>query len=226
MQCLVIEDELRLREQLRTRLKEEGYAVEAAATGEDGLFLGREFDFDIAVIDLGLPGLSGLDVIRSLRAQQKNFPILILTARSRWQEKVEGLEAGADDYLTKPFEVEELLARLRALVRRSAGAASPLIKHDPLTLDTSKKQLLLDHNPVSLTSYEYKVIEYLILHHSEVISKTQLTEHIYEQDFDRDSNTIEVFVKRLRKKLDPEQTLKPIETVRGQGYRFTLPRNG
>ena len=224
MRVLLIEDEDNLRTQLRDRLKAEGHVVDTAADGEEGLYAGTEYPIDIAVIDLGLPKLSGIEVIRRLRAAEKRFPILILTARGRWQDKVEGLEAGADDYLVKPFEVEELLARLRALLRRAAGWTQATLQCGPILLDTSAQTVQVNDQPVELTSYEYRVLEYLILHSGEVVSKTTLTEHLYEQDYDRDSNVIEVFIGRLRRKLDPDNKLNPIETVRGRGYRFALER--
>jgi len=222
MRILVIEDEKMLREQLQLRLQQQGYAVDVASDGEEGLFLAMEHPFDAAVIDLGLPKLSGIEVIQQLRSQGSALPILILTARSRWEEKVEGLEAGGDDYLAKPFHIEELQARLRALIRRSAGSGDSEIRCGPVTLNTRKQSVIADGNELELTAYEYKVIEYLMLHAGEVVSKTVLTEHIYDQDFDLDSNVIEVFIGRLRKKLDPENCYKPIETLRGRGYRFTL----
>jgi two-component system response regulator PhoP len=222
MRVLVIEDEAPLREQLSTRLKQEGFVVDAAADGEEGLFLGREYPVDIGVIDLGLPKLSGIEVIRQLRAAGKNFPILILTARDRWQDKVEGLDAGGDDYLVKPFHMEELLARIKALLRRAAGLTQAILSFGPMTLDTSRQTVTVNGAEVELTAYEYRVLEYLVLRAGQVISKTELTEHIYEQDFDRDSNVIEVFVGRLRRKLDPENTIGLIETLRGRGYRFSL----
>jgi two-component system, OmpR family, response regulator PhoP len=218
MRILIVEDELELQRQLRERLKGQGYVVDLARDGEEGLYYGREYDYEVAVVDLGLPKLSGLELIRRLRAADRRFPILILTARGNWQDKVEGLEAGADDYLTKPFQMEELLARINALVRRAAGFASPVIGSGPISLDTAKKEVRLNDDPVELTAYEYRVLEYLMLNPGRVVSKTELTDHIYEQDFERDSNVIEVFVGRLRKKLDPHN---PIRTVRGQGYRFT-----
>lgn len=226
MRVLLIEDEAHLRIQLRDRLKAEGHVVDTAGDGEEGLYAGSEFPIDIAVIDLGLPKLSGIEVIKRLRAAEKRFPILILTARGRWQDKVEGLEAGADDYLVKPFEVEELLARLRALLRRAAGWTQSTLQCGPILLDTSAQSLQVDGQAVELTSYEYRVLEYLMLHSGEVVSKTDLTEHLYEQDYDRDSNVIEVFIGRLRRKLDPSNRLNPIETVRGRGYRFVLERGG
>ena len=222
MRILLIEDETTLQQQLQERLQKEGYVVDAANDGEEGLYLGQEFPVDAGIVDIGLPKLTGLEVIQRLREQGKTFPILILTARGRWQEKVEGLEAGADDYLTKPFEMEELLARLRALLRRAAGQSTPAITCGPITLDTSAQSVSVNQQAVALTSYEYKVLEYLMLHQGEAISKTVLTEHIYAQDHDRDSNVIEVFIKRLRQKLDPEQILQPIETLRGRGYRFNM----
>ena len=225
MRILVVEDEGPLREQLQSHLTAKGYSVDVAADGEEGLYFGREYPLDIAVIDLGLPKLSGIELIRQLRAEAFSFPILILTARGNWQDKVEGLEAGADDYLVKPFHTEELLARLNALVRRSAGYASPMIESGPVQLNTAAQSLALNGQAVSLTAYEYKVLEYLMLHSGAVVSKIELTEHIYEQDFDRDSNVLEVFVRRLRQKLDPDGTLQPIETLRGRGYRFHIDRN-
>lgn len=225
MRILVVEDEDSLLTQLKTRLKQEGYAVDGAANGEDGLYLATEYSFDAAIVDLGLPRLSGIETIRRTRAAGKTFPILILTARGRWQEKVEGLEAGADDYLVKPFHMEELLARLRALVRRAAGWAQAVLECGPVTLNTTTHEVTVGGAAVELTTYEYKVLEYLMLHSGQVVSKTDLTEHIYEQDFDRDSNVIEVFVGRLRRKLDPAGEINPIETLRGRGYRLTLERS-
>lgn len=219
MRILVVEDEPNLSGQLKARLTEEGYIVDVAEDGEEGLYYGREYDYDAAVIDLELPKLDGIDLIGELRRQNRDFPVLVLTARGSWQDKVEGLEAGADDYITKPFQIEELLARLNALMRRAAGYASPVIEQGGLKLDTAKKEVRVEDVPVELTAYEYKVLEYLMLNPSRVVSKTELTDHLYEQDFDRDSNVIEVFVGRLRKKLTP---INPIRTVRGQGYRFSL----
>ena len=224
MHILIVEDEQQLLDQLSRQLENKGYAVEKASDGEEGRYLGMEFPFDVGVIDLGLPGLSGMDLIRTLRKQGRDYPILILTARGRWQDKVEGLEAGADDYLVKPFRFEELVARLNALVRRSSGWSTPVLNCGPVKLDTSTQQVHVDDKKLEMTAYEYKVLEYLMLHAGEVISKTILTEHIYAQDYDRDSNVMEVFIGRLRRKLDPDGKLKPIETLRGRGYRFTLEK--
>lgn len=220
MRLLIVEDEASLREQLAQRCRKEGYAVDTAEDGVDGLYMAGEYPFDAAVIDLGLPKLSGIELIRRLRDKGSTLPILILTARSRWQEKVEGLEAGGDDYLAKPFHVEELLARLNALIRRSAGSGDTRIQRGPIVLDTLSHEVRVDDRSLDLTAYEYRTLEYLMLHAGEVISKTRLTEHLYDQDFDRDSNVIEVFVGRLRKKLDPDNVYQPIETLRGRGYRF------
>lgn len=225
MRVLIVEDEAPLREQLASRFSAESYAVDVAADGEEGLYLGSEFPFDVAVIDLGLPKLSGIELIQRLRAAGKTFPILILTARGRWQEKVEGLEAGGDDYLVKPFHMEELLARLKVLLRRAAGWSQPILRCAPIALDTVTQQVSVNGVPVDLTAYEYNLLEYLMLHNGEVISKAELTEHLYDQDFDRDSNVLEVLVGRLRRKLDPGNDVQPIETLRGRGYRFTLERS-
>jgi two-component system response regulator PhoP len=187
--------------------------------------MGREVPFDLGIIDLGLPKMSGMELVKALRDEGKQFPVLILTARSSWQDKVEGLKAGADDYLVKPFHVEELLARINALLRRAAGWSKPALDCGPVSLDLSAQTVSVKGQGVDLTSYEYKVLEYLMLHAGELVSKADLTEHIYQQDFDRDSNVLEVFIGRLRKKLDPEGELKPIETVRGRGYRFAIPRS-
>jgi two-component system response regulator PhoP len=225
MRALIVEDEPALREALRTHLQEAGFAVDLAADGEEGLYAGTEYPVDVAIVDLGLPKLPGLDLIRKLRADGRAFPILILTARDRWQDKVEGLDAGADDYVAKPFHVEEVLARVQALLRRSGGWASAKLSCGPIELDTRAQTVAVHGKPVELTTFEYRILEHMMLKAGEVISKTDLTEHLYEQDFERDSNVIEVFVGRLRRKLDPDDTLKPIETLRGRGYRLVLPRN-
>lgn len=226
MRILVIEDEEQLRLQLSEQLKKSGYAVDLAENGEEGLYIGREYPIDVAVIDLGLPNISGIDVIKSLRKEGRKFPILILTARDRWQDKVEGLEAGGDDYLVKPFHIEELMARISALLRRAAGWTKSTQDFGVLTLDMGSQEVTVSNTQIELTAYEYRVLEYLILNAGKVISKSELTEHIYDQDFDRDSNVIEVFVGRLRKKIDPENQHGIIETLRGRGYRFALkPEN-
>jgi len=225
MRLLLIEDEIQLNQQLQTQLGDKGYAVDAATDGEEGLYLGLEYPIDIAVIDIGLPKLSGIEVIKQLRQASCDFPILILTARSSWQEKVEGLDAGADDYLVKPFHFEELMAHLNALQRRFSGFSAPVLNFAGLSIDTKAQSVLLDQSPVELTAYEYKVLEYLALNAGKVISKTELTEHIYAQDFERDSNVMEVFVRRLRKKLDPDNNLGLIKTHRGSGYSFGLTLN-
>jgi two-component system response regulator PhoP len=222
MRILIVEDDPQLQDSVANLLREAGYAVDVSSDGTEGLYVGEEYPIDLAVIDLGLPGLSGLDVIRRLRASERDFPILILTARSDWQDKVEGLEAGADDYLTKPFHPEELKARVSALLRRAAGHAQPAVSFGPLRLDLAAQRVSLGGKEVDLTTFEYKVIEYLAMHPDAVVTKTTLSEHIYEEDADRDSNVIEVFVGRLRKKLDPDGSLQPIETLRGRGYRLNV----
>lgn len=222
MRVLVVEDERRLREQLITRLRDEGYAVDGAADGEEGAYRGAEFSLDAAIVDLGLPGISGIDMIRRWRDAGRRFPVLILTARGKWQDKVDGLESGGDDYLVKPFHMEELLARLRALIRRSQGWAEPVLRRGPLALDTHGQSVALAGEPVPLTAFEYRILEYLVLHADRVLSKSELAEHVYDEDQDRDSNVIEVLVGRLRRKLDPDGSLQPIETLRGRGYRFRL----
>lgn len=224
MRLLVIEDDDTLRESLVSQLGAAGYGVEYAADGKEGLYYALEYPIDLAVVDLGLPGIPGMDLIRRVRDAGKTYPILILTARDRWQDKVDGLSAGADDYVVKPFHFEEITARINALLRRSGGWASSVLVAGPVSLDTTRQELKVEGRSVELTSFEYKVIEHLMLRAGEVISKTELTDRLYDQDFERDSNVIEVFIGRLRKKLDPDNTLKPIETLRGRGYRFALER--
>jgi len=220
MRVLVVEDESLLRQQLKMGLEKEGYVVDDAADGKTGLFQATEMDYDAAIIDLGLPHIDGISLIRQLREAGRRYPVLILTARGDWQDKVAGLDAGADDYVVKPFRLEEIQARLNALLRRAAGFASPVITCGSIQLDTSTKRVSVSGASVELTAYEYKTLEYLMLHPDQVISKSELTDHLYAQDYDRDSNVLEVFIRRLRQKLDPEQTLQPIDTVRGQGYRI------
>ena len=221
MRILIIEDENALRSQLVSKFRQKGFAVDEAADGEEALFYAREYPVDVAVVDIGLPRLSGIEVIRRLRAEGIEYPIIILTARSRWQEKVEGLDAGADDYLAKPFHFEELFARVSALIRRSAGQSSPLIEIGPVRMDTRSQEVTVEDRNLDLTAFEYRLLQYLMLNRGKVVSKMELTEHLYDEDADRDSNVIEVFVGRLRKKLDPGGTLNPIETLRGRGYRFS-----
>ncbi len=220
MKLLIIEDEQNIRDELTAFAKEQGYVAETAEDGEEGVYLGSEFNYDLAIIDLGLPKLDGISVIKQLREQNKTFPILILTARSHWQEKVDGLEAGADDYLVKPFHQEELRARVHALIRRATGNIKSDLVFGNIAVSTTNKTVTVDETTIELTSYEYNTLEYLALNKDRPVSKTELTEHLYHQDFERDSNVIEVFIGRLRKKLDPEGTVKPIKTVRGLGYRF------
>ena len=219
MRILVVEDEPTVAAQLVATLQAAGYAVDTAANGRDAGYMGEVETFDAVVLDLGLPMVDGLTVLKRWRALGRTMPVLILTARGDWHEKVAGIDAGADDYLTKPFHMEELLARIRALIRRAAGQASAEIACGPLVLDTRSGRVTVDGQPLSLTSHEFRVLAYLIHHAGEIVSRTELTEHIYAQDYDRDSNTIEVFVARLRKKLPPGL----IETVRGLGYRLTCP---
>ncbi|MEB4592794.1 response regulator transcription factor [Candidatus Thiothrix sp. Deng01] len=233
MRVLIIEDENILREQVAEDLKKSGFTVDVAADGSQGLYVALEYPIDVAVIDLGLPSSKGtpvnnelgLDIIRTIRAKGLDYPIIILTARDRWQNKVEGLEAGADDYVTKPFHTPELIARLRVQLRRTGRWTQAEFSCGPIRLNTSEQRVYVNEQEITLTAYEYRVLEHLMLHAGEVISKTRLTDSLYEEDADRDSNVIEVFIRRLRIKLDPDDTLKPIETLRGRGYRFTLARN-
>lgn len=219
MRLLVVEDDADLNRQLVTALGEAGYAVDKAFDGEEGHFMGDTEPYDAVILDLGLPKLDGLSVLENWRRDGKTMPVLILTARDRWSDKVAGIDAGADDYVAKPFHMEEVLARVRALVRRAAGHASNEIICGPVRLDLRAGRVTVDGAPVKLTSHEYRLLSYLLHHRGKVISRTELTEHLYEQDFDRDSNTVEVFVGRLRKKIGSDM----IETVRGLGYRLGDP---
>lgn len=216
MRILVIEDDATLRRQLAAALREAGYTVDAAADGEEGHYLGDTEPYDSVVLDLGLPLVDGLTVLERWRSDGRTMPVLILTARDRWREKVAGFDAGADDYLTKPFRMEELLARLRALIRRAAGHAAPVIECGAVAIDTRASRVTLDGEPVRLTGHEYRLLAYMAHERDRVVSRTELTEHIYDQDFDLDSNTIEVFVGRLRRKLGNDI----IVTERGLGYRL------
>lgn len=225
MRILVIEDELGLQTDIKTRLEAESYIVDTSAEGNEGYFFATEYPLDAAIIDIGLPGMSGIEIIKKLRRQGLTLPVLILTARSRWQEKVEGLEAGADDYLVKPFQMEELLARLKALLRRATGSPTTELTCGCITLKPETQQVLGAKGVIDVTAFEYRMLEYLMRHSSEAVSKTRLADYLYPHDDDRDSNVIEVLIGRLRKKLDPEGSLTPIETLRNRGYRFTLCDN-
>jgi two-component system, OmpR family, response regulator len=219
MRILVVEDEPTLQAQLAEGTRAAGYVVDLADNGVDAHFMGDTESYDAVVLDLGLPQLDGISVLRKWRAAGRVMPVLILTARDSWHEKVAGIDAGADDYLTKPFHMEELLARLRALIRRAGGHASAELVCGPLTLDTRNSRATVEGKALALTSHEYRVLAYLMHHRDQIISRNDLVEHIYAQDFDRDSNTVEVFIGRLRKKLPAGL----IETVRGLGYRLTTP---
>jgi two-component system, OmpR family, response regulator PhoP len=222
MRLLLIEDDAALRLGLARQLEADGYRVDQAGDGEDGLFQAREYPLDLAIVDLGLPKLNGLTVIERLRADGRSLPILVLTARGSWQDKVTGLEAGADDYLVKPFEYPELAARIKALLRRSLKATGDVLVLGPLAIDFAAQGARLHGAAMELTAFEYRVLEYLVRERARVVGKQELSDYLYPHDEDRDSNVLEVLVGRLRRKLDPDGTLAPIETVRGRGYRFTL----
>lgn len=224
MRVLLVEDDQALNRSLSSQLEAAGYAVDRAEDGREGLYFATEYPLDLAIVDLGLPTLSGVDLIKELRSAGKSYPVLVLTARDRWQDKVEALKYGADDYVVKPFHIEELLARVDALLRRASGWAQSELTCGPISLDTRSHEVKVDGELLELTSFEYRLLEYLMLHAGEVCSKTQITEALYDQDFERDSNVIEVFVGRLRRKLDPDSKFRPIETLRGRGYRMVLPR--
>jgi len=219
VRILVVEDESALSEQLATALSGAGYAVDCAADGERADFLGRTEGYDAVVLDLGLPKVDGLTVLRRWRESGIGTPVLVLTARGSWHEKVQGIDGGADDYMAKPFEIEEVLARLRALIRRASGQVTPEIRIGALVLDPRGARVGVGGLPIKLTSHEFRVLSYLMHHHGRIVSQGELTEHIYSQGFDRDSNTVEVFVARLRRKLGGSF----IETVRGMGYRIEGP---
>lgn len=217
MRALVVEDDRDLARQITDALTENGYAVDTAYDGEEGHFLGDTEPYDIVVLDIGLPVMDGIEVLEQWRAAELSMPVLVLTARDRWREKIAGLDAGADDYVTKPFQMEEVLARIRALVRRSTGNASPVLSVGPVSLDPSASQVTVEDKQIKLTAHEYKLLAYMMHHKGKVLSRTELIEHIYAQDFDKDSNTIEVFVGRLRKKLGVDV----IHTIRGLGYKMS-----
>ncbi|MFT3672679.1 response regulator transcription factor [Aestuariivirga sp.] len=221
MRVLVVEDDADLNRQITTALADAGYVVDKALDGEEGHYLGETSPYDAVILDLGLPVLDGVSVLEKWRRAGRKMPVLILTARDRWSDKVAGFDAGADDYVTKPFHMEEILARVRALVRRSAGQASSELTCGPVTLDTKGAKVMVNGMPVKLTSLEYRLLEYLMMHMGKVVSRTELVEHLYDQDFDRDSNTVEVFVGRLRKKLGVDV----LHTIRGMGYCVQPPGN-
>ncbi|WP_263263947.1 response regulator [Pseudomonas sp. RIT-PI-S] len=221
MKLLLVEDEALLRHHLHTRLSESGHIVEAVADAQEAVRQAGHNAFDLAIVDLGLPGLSGLELIRQWRAQGLGFPILILTARGSWQDKVEGLAAGADDYMVKPFQFEEVEARLSALLRRASGFIQPTVAAGPLMLDLNRKQATLQGQPLGLTAFEYRILEYLMRHHQQVVAKQRLMEQLYPDDGEHDPNVIEVLVGRIRRKLEAADGFRPIDTVRGLGYLFT-----
>ena len=225
MRVLVVEDEPTLQQQICNELVRLGFTADGTGDGKEALYLVSEYPFDAAIIDLGLPGMSGLDIITKLRVEGNQIPVLILTARGSWQDKVTGLEAGGDDYLTKPFQMEELTARLRALLRRASGTSDNILHCDPIELNLATQQVSLNGDTVELTSYEYKLLEHMMHERDRVLSKDDLAAHLYPHDEESDSNVIEVLVGRLRKKLDPDGSLRPIATLRGRGYRFTLGGN-
>jgi two-component system response regulator PhoP len=222
MRLLLIEDDAALRLGLARQLEADGYRVDQAVDGEDGLFQATEYPVDLAIVDLGLPKVNGLTVVQRLRADGRSLPILILTARGSWQDKVTGLEAGADDYLVKPFEYPELAARVKALLRRALKATSSVVVLGPLAVDFAAQSATLEGAAMDLTAFEFRLLEYLVRERARVVSKQELSDYLYPHDEDRDSNVLEVLIGRLRRKLDPAGTLAPIETLRGRGYRFTL----
>ncbi len=214
MRLLLVEDEKDLNRQIFTALTDAGYVVDRAHDGETGHFLGDTEPYDAVILDVGLPKMDGITILEKWRRDGKSFPVLILTARDRWSDKVQGFDAGADDYVPKPFHMEELLARIRALLRRSTGHSTNELSCGLVTLDTKSSKVVVNGECVKLTSHEYRLLSYLMHHQGRVVSRTELVEHMYDQDFDRDSNTIEVFIGRLRKKLG----LDSIQTIRGLGY--------
>lgn len=220
MRLLIVEDDAALRKSLASNLREQGYTVDEAGDANEGEYFADEFAVTLAIIDLGLPDRSGTELIEKLRGDGKKFPILILTARDHWEDKVQSLNAGADDYVVKPFNLDELCARINALLRRSAGQARAIIVRGPVALDTLAKEVKVDDRVVELTAYEYRVLEMLMMRPGQVITKAELTDQLYDQDFERDSNVLEVLITRLRKKLDPDRSLNLIETLRGRGYRI------
>mgnify|MGYP000075081665 CR=1 FL=1 len=221
MKLLLIEDDVSLTQQLTKELEKTGFLVDSSADGQDGLYRAREFSYDLIIVDIGLPIISGTEVVKQLREENYNQPILMLTARSSWQDKVYGLKAGADDYLVKPFQQEELVARIQALLRRIGGYSTSKLAQGPLSLDMESQEVWLNDKVVNLTAFEYKLIQYFLMHPNKVASKAVLADYLYDEEQERDSNVIEVIVARLRQKLDPKNEWKPIETLRGRGYRLT-----
>ena len=222
MRLLVIEDDDDLRQGLARQLAADGYRVDQAADGDEGLFMACEYPFDLAIVDLGLPKVNGLTIVQRLRAEGRELPLLILTARGGWQDKVAGLEAGADDYVVKPFDYPELAARVKALLRRSMKAATDVVTVGPVSLDVGTQAVKLKGEPLELTAFEYRMLEYLVRERARVVTRQELSDYLYPHGEDRDSNVLEVLIGRLRRKLDPDGSLAPIETLRGRGYRFTL----
>ena len=222
MRLILIEDDQALQELLKDQLQQAGFEVDCCSDGEEGLYQASEFSYDLAIIDIGLPKLSGMQVVTKLREQKNTLPVLILTARSGWQDKVHGLNAGADDYMAKPFQTEELIARIHAMTRRSAGYAHNIVTQGPISLDLQSNDFSVNQIPIQLTAFEFKLAEYFITHPNKILSKTQIMDYLYNDYEDRDSNGIEVLIARLRQKLDPDNTIKPIETLRGRGYRFAI----
>lgn len=217
---LIVEDEESLATRLEQKMRERGFAVDVADNGIDGAYIGIEYPIDFALIDIGLPQKDGISVIKEIRDADKHYPIIILTARGSWEEKVAGLDAGADDYLTKPFHMEELVARMNALIRRVGGSSENTLESGNIVLNPATQEVTVDGNPITLTAYEYRLLQYMMLNRGKVLSKMALMDHIYDEDSERDSNVIEVFVVRLRRKLDPNGDQNPIETLRGRGYRL------
>ena len=222
MEILLLEDDIELQRQLSDTLESQGYQTKVCGDGNEGLFLAREYEYALAIIDIGLPKVSGIEVIKSLRADHHTLPILILTARSSWRDKVQGLKAGADDYLVKPFEVEELLARVEALLRRASGYSNHIVEHGPIKLDSRTQELWMNNEEVHLTAFEYQLLDYFLRNPKRIVSKMALMDYLYDEESDRDVNVLEVLIGRLRRKLDPDNQIKPIETLRGRGYRFYI----
>lgn len=223
MRLLIVEDDVALRQSLAAKLRESGFTVDEAGTASEAEYFAAEFAVQLAIVDLGLPDRSGVELVQRLRAARYSFPVVILTAREHWQDKVNGLNAGADDYVVKPFNVDELKARINALLRRAAGHAQPVLRAGPVAMNTQAREVRVNDEPVTLTAFEYRLLEILIMRAGQVVSKAQLTDQLYDQDFERDSNVVEVLLTRLRNKLDPGRTLGLIETIRGQGYRMPRP---